>query len=79
MSIFKRKKKSKRIVNIKYGERIEVIEGKIKRRFSLVWQRNGNFREDEMIVYLQGVKAQRKVMIEYIEELHNYIDQLNDL
>ena len=72
MKLFRRNVK----VNENFGKRILITNSKINRRYSPEWQKQGNQSYQEAVELLSGLLAQRRVMLDYIEELHNYIDNL---
>jgi hypothetical protein len=53
-------------------------DGKIERRFTPEWKESGELKIDELLPKLVTVViAQISVMVDYIEQLHNEIDRLN--
>ena len=50
--------------------------GKVKRRFNKDWQEQGVIRTSMVPLIVQSVVDQRKSMIEYIDKLHDKIDEL---
>lgn len=61
---------------IKYGVKAK----KIKRKFSPEWLKNSGKADIEELLprYVNSLLTQRKAMVEYIEELHDEIDRLQE-
>jgi hypothetical protein len=58
---------------------IEIENGKVRRRFTQSWDDQGDIKTDKIPQIINSMIIQRVNMIEYIEVLHDKIDNRTNL
>ena len=56
--------------------KIDIKDSKVDRRFTQKWSDSGFIRLDKLPEMVESVIVQKKCMVDYIEILHDKIDQL---